>query len=819
MPEKKPQLPNNYDHLKTEAQWNEHWQNNDIYRWNPDVPRNQTFVVDTPPPTVSGSLHIGHVYSYAQTDFQVRFQRMQGKNIYYPMGWDDNGLPTERRVQNVFHIRCDANIPYNPDWKPEKAEGKQAKKQEVEKVSRQNFIEACHLVTAEDEKAFERLWRKLGLSVDWHETYATIDDHCRKISQLSFLDLVEKGKVIHSEAITMWDIDLQTAVAQAEVEDREVNGAFYDLRFGVQEGGEFIISTTRPELLAACIAVAAHPEDKRYQPYFGKTAITPLFFAPVPIVASEHADPEKGSGILMICTFGDIADVEWWRASNLPLKQILGLDGRLLNIHFGSEPFSSIHPEKADSFFQQLVGLRSKQAKKVIAELLTQPGSAPDGSGIALAGEPKPIQHTVRFYEKGDNPLEFIPTRQWFIQIMDDKKELLAQGEKIHWHPGHMHKRYESWVEGLNQNWCISRQRYFGVPFPVWYPLTDSGEINYEKPIFAAKNTLPIDPQIDTPPGYTPGQRNQPGGFLGEPDVMDTWATSSMTPQISSSWGIDNERHPRLFPADLRPQAHDIIRTWAFYTIVKAWLHNNDIPWKHAAISGFILDPDRKKMSKSKGNVVTPEAILDEHSADVVRYWASKGRLGVDVAFDQTQFKIGRRLMIKIFNASKFVLNQLLQGEDNPCQFDHSLITEELDRAWVQIMRQTLRQAASYFENFDYTGALQTTEDQFWYFCDNYIELSKIIGYRGDNSPRRYSALATLSWTLKSLLRLFAPFFPFITEEVWSWYFADEQTGSIHLQPWPTENEVAEVPPPADENSFKLAAELFSRINLSCYRV
>lgn len=803
----KKQFPKSYKHVDAESKWQKQWDESGIYKWNPDVPREDTYVVDTPPPTVSGSLHVGHAYSYAQTDVLVRYQRMKGKNIFYPMGWDDNGLPTERRAQNVYGIRCEPHLHYDPDWKPEKK--KKVKQQEA--VSRRNFIEACEMITEEDEQAFESTWRKLGLSVDWSQVYTTIGDHCRKISQLSFVELAEKGLAYSTESITMWDVDFRTAVSQAEVEDKEMPGAYHDLRFGLEDGGEFIISTTRPELLAACIAVAAHPEDERYKHLFGKKAITPLFKAPVPIVASGHADPEKGSGILMICTFGDMADVEYWKQSKLPIRQLIGMDGKLMPVTFDGEVFESIDREAAQKAYDQLAGLKVKPAKEKIVELLKEEGSGPDGKGAALAGDPKPMTHPVRFYEKGSKPLEFIPTRQWFIRILEAKEELLKQGEKIKWHPSHMKTRYDHWVMGLNQEWCVSRQRYFGVSIPVWYPVLENGQPDYDNPILPDKAALPIDPMSDAAPGYTEEQRDKPGGFMGDGDVMDTWATSSMTPQISSHWGVDDERHKSLFPADLRPQAHDIIRTWAFYTIVKAWMHHKDVPWHHAAISGFILDPDRKKMSKSKGNTVTPEKLLDEHSSDVFRYWAAKGRLGTDSSFDQTQFKIGRKLTIKIFNASKFVLGQLDEAEGSPESYTMNDVCTESDRSWTSLMKTTIKEATDFLENYEYTAALQLVEDRFWNFCDHYLEMVKVKAYDGGKTPESKSALATLNWTLKTFLRMFAPFMPYLAEEVWSWRYSGVSE-FIHTAPWPTWDEVSMVAAPAHEKSLDATVQLIGLI-------
>ncbi|MFO0417756.1 MAG: valine--tRNA ligase, partial [Pseudomonadota bacterium] len=720
----KREIPEKYEHQSVEQRWIKAWDESGVYRWDESKGRDQNFVIDTPPPTVSGSLHLGHVFSYTQTDVIARYQRMRGKNISYPMGWDDNGLPTERRVQNVYNIQCNPNVSYKADWIPTKIDPNSKEKRQAEEVSRRNFVEACERLTAEDEVAFENLWRQLGLSIDWSRTYSTVGKMCRHLSQLSFLDLASKDQVYSVEAPTMWDVDFRSAVAQAEVEDREVPGAFHDIRFDVEGGGSFVISTTRPELLPACIAVVAHPDDQRYKPLFGKFAVTPLFRARVPILPAEHADPEKGSGILMVCTFGDANDVEWWKRSGLAARPIISPRGSIREVEFGVAPFDSLEPALAKGNFQKLSGLDIRKAKKVIVEMLAEAGSAADGVGTALQGEPRSIQHSVKFYEKGDRPLEFITTRQWFIKTVSHKAALIEQGRKINWHPEYMLHRYENWVEGLNSDWCISRQRFFGVPFPVWYPINANGEPQYDQPILADQSTLPVDPYVDLPPGYSAEQRGKPGGFIGDPDVMDTWATSSLTPQIQSQWGLNPERHSKLFPMDMRPQAHEIIRTWAFSTIVKAWMHENEIPWRNIVISGWVLDPERKKMSKSKGNVITPDALLAEYSSDAVRYWAGRARLGSDTACDPAVFKIGSKLVVKLFNASRFVLMQLtdpVPGVDK--------IVHPLDRAMVSSLAEVVRGATSAFEQFEYAQALQLTEERFWHFCDHYVELVKGRSY------------------------------------------------------------------------------------------
>jgi valyl-tRNA synthetase len=497
--------------------------------------------------------------------------------------------------------------------------------------------------------------------------------------------------------------------------------------------------------------------------------------------------------------------VEFWKTSGLPLKQLVGTDGRLMPVTFGEAPFESLDAERARAAYGELKGLTVTQARKKTVELISQEG--------ALAGDPQPIQHPIKFYERGERPLEFVPTRQWFIRLLDHKDALIEQGRKIQWHPAYMRSRYENWVEGLNQDWCISRQRYSGVPFPVWYPVSENGQADYENPIFASENALSVDPLTDVAPGYQEEQRDRAGGFTGDPDIMDTWATSSLTPQIMSHYGIDPERHARLFPMDVRPQSHEIIRTWAFYTIVKAWMHEGTIPWHHVVISGWILDPDRKKMSKSRGNVVTPGNLLEEYSADAVRYWASRARLGSDTAFDPKVFKDGRKLCTKIFNASRFTLSQLDRVGASSELLSVDAISDPLDRAFVARLRGVIEQATSSLEAFEYSGALQATEEAFWEFCDHYLELVKIRSYRDADSPGRGSAVATLQLALRTFLRLFAPFLPYVTEEIWSWRLASASgTPSIHTSPWPSPDETAAVPLPETADGFACALEVLRKI-------
>lgn len=776
-----------------EAKWQQQWETSKIYQFNHTRDRSKVYSIDTPPPTVSGHLHVGHVFSYTHTDVIARYKRMQGFDVFYPMGWDDNGLPTERRVQNYYGVRVDTSLAYDPNFKPpfEGTEGKKLEARDQVRVSRQNFIELCEKLTSQDERQFEDLWRSLGLSIDWTQTYHTIGEHPRRVAQKAFLRNLARGEAYQQDAPGLWDVTFQTAVAQAELESREYPGFYHKIAFRFADGTPLYIETTRPELLAACGALIAHPDDERYKQYFGQKVYSPLFKVPVPILAHPAAEMEKGAGIAMCCTFGDVTDVEWWRDLKLPTRSILQRNGRIVN-----EVPEWISDEGGRQIFEETSGKTVFSARKIIVDELRASGD--------LDGEPVPTKRMTNFYEKGDKPLEIVTSRQWYLRNGGTdpalNTQLIERGKQLGFHPDFMRVRYDNWVHGLNGDWLISRQRFFGVPFPLWYPVTADGETDYAHPITPHEADLPIDPTSDVPEGFDASQRDVPNGFTAEKDIMDTWATSSLTPQIVTHWaepGAENEHlFQSTFPMDLRPQGQDIIRTWLFSSIDRAHLENHCLPWSNTTLSGWILDPDHKKMSKSKGNVVVPNEPIEKFGSDAVRYWAASARLGLDATYDIGQMKIGRRLAIKLLNATKFALAIGREDENHhvataaSVTWDPAAVTESIDKSVLSRLGQVIATATQSLESYEHSKALEVIESFFWDFCDDYIELVKNRAYgtadatgKIPNETAIQSARTTLGLGLDAFARLLAPYLPFSTEEVWGWMHEGE--GSVHTASWP----------------------------------
>jgi valyl-tRNA synthetase len=750
-------LSDKYDFKQSEPKWRARWETSGVYAWSAEESGKAAYVIDTPPPTVSGFLHIGHVYSYTQTDLIARYQRMSGRNVFYPMGFDDNGLPTERLVEKTRRIRA-------------------------ADMTREEFIAICHEVVRGAEAEFRDLFKGISLSIDWSQEYRTIDPESVKISQMSALDLFRNDHLYRQLQPTLWDPVDRTALAQAEVVEKEMGGRMWEVAFRLRGSGEILVATTRPELIGACCALFVHPEHPRASEWIGGTATSPLFAVPVPVLADERADPEKGSGVVMCCTFGDTTDIEWWRDHELPTRVILDRYGRLTGMNgLGSAEWPSEDLAAARAVAAELAGLKVQPARKSIVGLLETKG--------LLRGSSEVVR-MVPCAERSGAPLEILVTPQWFVRVLDKKPELLARGRNIRWVPEYMRVRYEHWIENLKWDWCISRQRYFGVPFPFWYSKRPGEE---GRIIAAHVDDLPVNPLVHVPRGYA-AHEVEP-----DADVMDTWATSSVTPQITSrgiadGMIIDPERYRRLFPCSLRPQAHEIIRTWAFYTILKSHLHAGVEPWSDIAISGWCLAEDHSKMSKSKGNVVTPERVLERYGADVVRYWTATSRLGLDTAFSEEVLRTGKRLVTKLWNASRFAIMQFESLEAVPStprrDAEQGHIACTLDQWILSRLSETVATATTANEEYRYADALQAVERFFWNdLCDNYLELIKARSYgdTGDAASRR-SAQLTLWHCLETVLRLFAPVLPYATETIYSQGFPDRFAahGSIHARgQWP----------------------------------
>lgn len=734
-------LPKKYKAREQEPKWQEFWRENKIYKFDADSDQ-EIYSIDTPPPTVSGVLHIGHVYSYTQAEIVARYQRMKGKSVFYPFGFDDNGLPTERYVE-----------------KKKKVQGKN--------MLRSEFNSLCKETVADLEAQFKDMWSSLGFSADWDLGYSTIDDDCQRISQRSFLDLHKKDLVDYREEPNMWCVECQTAVAQAELDSVDKDSSFNDLEFSLEDGGSIVIGTTRPELLPSCACIFVHPEDERYTQLIGKTAIVPIFGHKVPVLADDKADMEKGTGAVMCCTFGDKTDIEWFKKHKLPLRVSITSYGKMT--------------ELAGEF----AGLKIKAARKAILDKLKEEGKLL---------ESKPINHPVNTHERCGTDIEFLSTRQWFIKLMARKEELVALADKVNWYPSFMKQRYIHWVENLGWDWCISRQRFFGVPFPVMH-CDDCKTI-----LTPEDSQLPVDPKEKSflENCSSCGSEN----VTPDTNIMDTWATSSVTPQICYGWGEENSLESKLAPMTMRPQAHDIIRTWAFYTMIKAWYHQEDIPWKDIMISGHVLYKKGEKFSKSKGNSKSgPEQLIEQYGADVIRYWTAGAKLGSDCYFEENEFKIAGKLVTKIFNASKFALMHL-DGFSTPRIED---ITYPIDKGILSRLQKTCKRADQYLNGYEYSLALQEIEGFFWDFCDNYLELIKHRVYNPEEHGEGAgeSAKSTLYTLVFGLIRLLAPFIPHITEEIYQAYFKEiEGKLSLHQCSYPAfpENLV-------DEESEKIYAQ------------
>ncbi len=709
-------LDKKYNAQEKEAKWLKYWQDEEVYKFVPD--NREVFSIDTPPPTVNGKIHIGHIFSYSQTEMIARYKRLRGYNIFYPFGFDDNGLPSERLV--------------------EKEQGKKA-----HEIGREEFNKLCYTTTDKYEQEFQELFSKMGVSTDWNIHYKTVSPSTIKISQASFLDLVSKDACYHKMSPALWCNECLTSIAQAELETKTIKTTFNYLKFKtVENNEEFIIATTRPELLPAIVCVFVNPLDEKHKSLIGKTAHIPIIDVEVPIMADEKVDVEKGTGAVMCCTFGDQTDILWWKKYDLELKHIFTNDGHIKD----EVPIYG--------------GLKIKEARKQIIEDLQNGG---------FVEKIEELEHEVQTHERCGKEVEYSVMNQWFIDIMNHKKDFLQIGNEINWHPKHMKIRYDEWVENIMWDWCISRQRYFGVPFPVWYCES------CKKPIFAQLEDLPVNPLVDKPKikeckcGCTK--------FIPETDVLDTWATSSVTPLINMRYGEKDNFENFLKPMSIRSNASEIIRTWDFYTIVKSYYHFGMRPWDNVMISGFVMASKGEKISKSKGNSkVEPIDLINNYSADVMRYWAGTGRLGTDIIYSEETLQRGRKLVNKLWNVAKFIEMHLSDYQDK--EIDNY---EYIDRWIIGKFQKMETQFIKYLDEFEVGLALNTLEKFFWDFCDNYIEIVKHRLYRPEEFGEmpRYSGQKTVYTLLLKLLQNFSIYFPFITEEIYQELYHQEK--SIHL--------------------------------------
>jgi valyl-tRNA synthetase len=723
-------LPEQYDPKAAQTRWQAYWKERGTYAFREGEP---VFSIDTPPPTVSGRMHLGHAFSYTQGDIIARYKRMRGFNVLYPFGTDDNGLPTERLVE-----------------KEKKVHGPT--------MDRKAFRELCYTTVQELLPEFSAAWKDIAMSADFDHAYSTIDEHSQRVSQQSFLDLHRRGYVYRKESPFAWCVTCQTAIAQAEFESVELPSAMNEIRFGTlvhgKPGSPVVIATTRPELIPACVALCYHPGDTRYNKALAHAhAVVPITGHTVPLIADTDVDMTKGTGLMMVCTFGDKEDIEKWKRHKLPMRQLFTKDGKLTDL---AGPF---------------VGLKIKEARKRVIEHLT-------ASGELLSS--KPLQHAVNTHERCATEIEFMQTTQWFVNVLDHKERLLAAADDIRWYPEHMKVRYQHWVQNLSWDWAISRQRFYGVPFPVWYSRRAGEE---GKVLLADPQHLPVDPLTDLPAGYTRDEVEP------ETDVMDTWATSSTTPDIVLGWKTDG--HARMHPMTVRFQAHDIIRTWAFYTIAKSVFSHGHVPWREIVISGHVLDPKGQKMSKSKGNIVDPIEVMATHSTDVLRYWTASGKLGDDHLWQEKDINTAKRLVTKLFNAGKFTIANL-NGYD-PNETATGVELETLDRWMLGRLAATIEEATAYFEQYEYSKARGVIDAFFWNtYCDLYLELVKDRIYSVDRRGMagRTAAQHALHSAFLAIIKLYAPFMPYVTEELYQGYFTGHDGHhSIHVSAWPTAHE------------------------------
>ncbi len=709
--EKKFEEKERYNPSEKEKYWQDFWEREGIYEFDPER-SGPLFTVDTPPPTISGALHLGHIFSYVQAEVVARFKRMSGCNIRYPMGFDNNGLPTERLVEKETGVRG-------------------------QDVQRSKFIKSCLETTEKYKKVYERLWRSVGMSIDRRLEYSTIAPEAQRLAQSVFKELYEKGLIYKKNAPALYCSECHTSFAQAEKEDSEKEAIFFDLLFKTEDGGNLIIATTRPELLPACVAVFVNPKDERYKHLVGRKVMTPLG-KEVAVLFNEKVEIEKGSGAVMCCTYGDETDIYWVKTYGLPERIILDRDGNL----------------QAVDELPEVNGLAPDAARKTIIESLKKEG---------LVGKEEKIKHSIGVHERCGKPIEFLPTTQWFVKMLDMKDRLLEAGSSINWHPPYMEKRYREWVSGLKWDWCISRERFYGIPIPVFN--CDS----CAKIVIPEEDEFPMDPKAQRSKTACPHCKT--GKLIPESSVLDTWFTSSLTPDINNGNQLNGSLRGTMYPMSMRPQGHDIIRTWAVYSILMGLYRHGEAPWKDLIISGHILVKKGEKISKKTGGgKYSPEELIADKSADAIRYAMCGAALGRDAYFDEKEVEKGRKLVTKLYNAGKLVLGKLQDFDPN------AELPEEGENAfdkWIlQRSTNTAEEMAKAFENYEFLHARRLFEDFFWSeFCDNYLEIAKgrlsIDPGDKERATERLSAQYATYQSFLNILKMASPFVPHITEEMY----------------------------------------------------